>query len=155
MICYTDDTIAHQLTTGNLRNPNNMQPSRLAASEVRRYVLNTVSYYSNPKNRQQAAAAAANTNTTTRNSGFFSAFKRSSSNTTSSSYSSLPETGYEKLLPPSIELPQVNPNYKMHHYNYLYGLGFSATSSIGDGQIWDSIIKMVSFIFVCVCVIYI
>ncbi|KAI7858508.1 retinal pigment epithelial membrane protein-domain-containing protein [Circinella umbellata] len=142
MICYTDDTIAHQLTTENLRNPNNMQPSRLAASEVRRYVLNTVSYYSNPKNRQQAAAAAANTNTTTRNSGFFSAFKRSSSNTTSSSYSSLPETGYEKLLPPSIELPQVNPNYKMHHYNYLYGLGFSATSSIGDGKIWDSIIKM-------------
>ena len=143
MICYKDDTIAHQLTTGNLRNPANMQPSRLAASEVRRYVLNTVSYYSNAKNRQQAATA----NNTTGSSGFFSAFKKSSSNNTSSSYSSLPEAVYDKLLPPSIELPQVNPNYKMHNYNYLYGLGFSATSSIGDGKIWDSIIKMVSWFF--------
>ncbi|KAI9496647.1 retinal pigment epithelial membrane protein-domain-containing protein, partial [Zychaea mexicana] len=131
MICYPDDTIAHQLTTENLRNPSNMRPLRLAASEVRRYVLNTVSYYSTGRNRQSASNG---------NSGLFGAFKRSSN--AGSSHSSLPEAGYDKLLPPSMELPQINPNYKMQNYNFLYGLGFSASSSIADGKIWDSIIKM-------------
>ncbi|KAI8149736.1 retinal pigment epithelial membrane protein-domain-containing protein [Fennellomyces sp. T-0311] len=128
MICYPDDTIARQLTTESLRNPASMRPQRLGASEVRRYVLHTVT--------QTGSRQSGRTNNG--NSGLFGAFKRSSAG----SDNGLSHADYHELLQPSIELPQINPIYKMHNYTYLYGLGFSASSSIADGKIWDSIIKV-------------
>lgn len=134
MICYHDDTIAHQLTTENLRNPNSMNPPRLASSELRRYVLHTVSYSGGNKRASGGS----------RLSGIF---RRSTASGAGGggSYAWMPEASYDRWLQPSLELPQVNPNYKMHSYTFLYGLGFSAVSSITDGKIWDSIIKAVIY----------
>ena len=42
IVCYADDTIAHQLTTYNLRNPKQMNPSHLAKHEIRRFNLANV-----------------------------------------------------------------------------------------------------------------
>ncbi|CAO3582689.1 unnamed protein product [Absidia cylindrospora] len=169
MICYSDDTIAHQLTTGSLRHPETMQPSRLAASEVRRYALVNIeeehlAYLAN----QSSLPGGGNSggNSTGLSSRFTSAFgnilrgnnkkqsipNAAASTTTSSGtgagddikpsgYSWMPTASYELLVQPSLELPQINPNYNMHKYKFMYSLGFSAATSIMDGQIWDSIVK--------------
>lgn len=134
IICYPDDTIAQQLMVEGLRNPTQMKPPRLAASELRRYVLHTVS-----------VTGSRHPSTVSGNSGggLFGAFRK-----TTPATNSIPEASYNKWLQPSLELPQVNPNYKLHAHTFMYGLGFSASSSIADGQIWDTIIKAVSWILI-------
>lgn len=152
-MCYKDDTIAHQLSTHSLRNPSEMKPSRLAPSEVRRYVLSNL-------DEESISFMASNSmipstaSVTSRITSVWSYFRGTantnadveSSMTSPASgwYANLPEASFTKIIQPSLELPQVNPLYSMHKYKYLYGLGFSAASSIADGTIWDSIVKAVS-----------
>ncbi|KAI7899030.1 retinal pigment epithelial membrane protein-domain-containing protein, partial [Cokeromyces recurvatus] len=153
MICYPDDTIARQLTTHYLRHPQEMKPSRLVASEVRRYVLTNIeeehiNYMANYNNISKTPIK-------NRLSSVFSMFSNKKStqpeeNNTSSYYSEttankwyswIPIASFNKRIQPSIELPQINPNYKMRPYTFMYGLGFSASSSLKEGAIWDSIVK--------------
>lgn len=165
LICYSDDTIAHQLATESLRQPENMmRPPRLASSEVRQYCLSNIedehlAYLSNQSslpgnggssgissrfssaigsvfrnNKQSIPKASAATSSNTNNEMDF----------ISPTYSWMPTASYSLRIQPSLELPQINPNYKMCNYKYMYGLGFSAASSITDGQIWNSIVKTVN-----------
>ena len=155
IVCYRDDTIAHQLTTQSLRNPADMKPSRLAPSEVRRYVLSsideeTISFMAN---NSMLPTTSSITSRISSMWGYVRGSTPQATNDVESStgpstaaagwYATLPVASYGKLAQPSIELPQVNPLYKMHSYKYLYGLGFSASSSIGDGTVWDAVVKMV------------
>ncbi|KAI8335812.1 retinal pigment epithelial membrane protein-domain-containing protein [Chlamydoabsidia padenii] len=159
MICYSDDTIAHQLTTGSLRHPDTMRPSRLAASEVRRYALINIEeeHLAYLANQSSLPGRGSNKNNTGGISGRFSTVfgnmlrntKKQSipdaattaSSGDNSAYAWMPLASYELLVQPSLELPQINPDYNMNNYKYMYSLGFSAATSIMDGQIWDSIVK--------------
>lgn len=153
MICYADDTIAHQLSTNNLRNPSEMKPPRLAASEVRRYMLpnieeETINFMANNNTIMSSIS-----NLSARISSVWSYFRGTTNNNNDVEsfaynasapagwYASYPVASFGKLVQASMELPQVNPIYKMHSYQFVYGLGFS---SIEDGKIWDSIVKVVS-----------
>lgn len=153
MICYPDDTIARQLSTEYLRNPSTMQPSRLVASEVRRYLLanieeESITYMANN------SLIPSKTSVTTR---IFSLFGKKQTSAGSDLeynqdqdmskwYSWMPVASYDKRVQPSIELPQINPKFSMYKHTIMYGLGFSAASSLKDGAIWDSIVKTVSFL---------
>lgn len=152
MICYPDDTIARQLTTEYLRNPSTMQPSRLVASEVRRYLLanieeEKITYMANN------SLIPSKTSVTTRIFGLFGKKQTPASSDLEYNnqdqdmnkwYSWMPIATYDKRVQPSIELPQINPKFSMHKHTIMYGLGFSAASSLKDGAIWDSIVKTVS-----------
>lgn len=158
MICYPDDTIARQLTTEFLRDPNTMKPSRLMASEVRRYQLANIqeenlSYLTNN------TLIPSKNSVSTRISSMFGYFKKSTPAAADSLeygdngdfaahankwYSWMPIASFDKRAQPSIELPQINPKFKMYKHTIMYGLGFSASSSLKDGAIWDSIVKIVS-----------
>jgi hypothetical protein len=163
MICYPDDTIARQLSTESLRNPGNMKPSRLVSSEVRRYMLanidqERVNYMANN------TMIPSKTSVTTRISSMFGYFKGGKNTTHELEYGNtrsgsepsawcawMPVAAYDKRVQPSIELPCINPSFRMKKHTFMYGLGFSASSALQDGAIWDSIVKTVSrFIdFVC------
>ncbi|CEG82646.1 hypothetical protein RMATCC62417_16690 [Rhizopus microsporus] len=140
MICYKDDTIVRQLTTQYLREPHTMKPSRLLGSEVRRYRLSHledehVTYLSKrpAKSRFSLPLFKVFKNDTTQT--------KYSENATNRWYSWMPIATYEQRIQPSIELPQINPNFKMYKHSIMYGLGFSASNSLKDGAIWDSIVK--------------
>ncbi|KAI8379059.1 carotenoid oxygenase [Radiomyces spectabilis] len=146
IVCYPDDTILHQLTTESLRNPNNMNPPRLMPSEVRRYLLPSVeeehaTYLANSTSLSSASTV------TSRISSMWSYIRKSEKETknravdTNKWYAWMTVASYEKLVQPSLELPQINPYYHLRKYSYMYSLGFSASSSIRDGEIWDSIVK--------------
>ncbi|KAL9539032.1 hypothetical protein MBANPS3_010512 [Mucor bainieri] len=149
MVCYPDDTIARQLTTEYLRNPSKMQPSRLVASEVRRYLLanieeEKITYMANN------SLIPSKTSVTTRIFGLFGKKQTPASSDLEYNnqdqdmnkwYSWMPVASYDKRVQPSIELPQINPKFSMHKHTIMYGLGFSAASSLKDGAIWDSIVK--------------
>lgn len=153
IITYRDETIANQLTTENLRNPASMQPPRLAPSEVRRYVLTcideeAISFLT--KNTLMPSTSGVTSRISSmwsylRGSNASNDVERSDANSAQVSgwYASLPVASYRAIVQPSLELPQVNPLYKMQKYQYMYGLGFSAANSIADGKIWDSIVKTV------------
>ncbi|KAI8140808.1 retinal pigment epithelial membrane protein-domain-containing protein [Fennellomyces sp. T-0311] len=154
ILCYRDDTIAHQLTTHNLRNPADMKPPRLAPSELRRFVLSnldeeTITFMANNSMIPSAASVTSRISSVW---GYLRGSNSAANDVESSApsaapsgwYATLPVASYGKLAQPSIEMPQVNPLYNMHRYKFMYGLGFSAASSIGDGKIWDSIVKVVS-----------
>lgn len=159
MICYPDDTIARQLTTEYLRNPSTMQPSRLVASEVRRYLLanieeEKITYMANN------SLIPSKTSVTTRIFGLFGKKQTPASSDleynnqdqdTNKWYSWMPIASYDKRVQPSIELPQINPKFSMYKHTIMYGLGFSAASSLKDGAIWDSIVKTVSVYFIPDC----
>lgn len=156
MICYPDDTIARQLSTEYLRNPSTMKPSRLVASEVRRYMLanieeEKIGYLANN------SLIPSKTTVTSRISSVFGFLGNKKTNNndieynqqhnigaTNKWYSWMPIATYDKRVPPSIELPQINPKFKMHKQTFMYGLGFSASNSLKDGAIWDSIVKTVN-----------
>ncbi|KAI8355130.1 carotenoid oxygenase [Blakeslea trispora] len=155
MICYPDDTIARQLTTEFLRNPNEMKPSRLVASELRRYKLNkiqeeSIQYLANNK------SIPSKNNMSTRLSSVFSMLgkKRQSLAVPSSDieynnedsankwYAWMPIASFSKCVQICVELPQINPNLKMQDHTFVYGLSFSADNTLKNGAIWDSIVKM-------------
>ncbi|KAI8085086.1 retinal pigment epithelial membrane protein-domain-containing protein [Halteromyces radiatus] len=160
MICYSDDTIAHQLSTGSLRHPETMTPSRLASSEVRRYTLVNIEEEHLAFLANQSPLPGVGGNSTGGFSGRFAStvgnlFRNNKNKSIPnaaaaatggddgkiSSYSWIPLATYELIVQPSLELPHINPHYNMHKYNYMYSLGFSAASSIMDGQVWNSIVK--------------
>ncbi|KAI8085398.1 retinal pigment epithelial membrane protein-domain-containing protein [Thamnidium elegans] len=156
MICYPDDTIARQLTTEFLRNPGAMKPSRLMASEVRRYQLANIEEENLCYMTNNTLIPSKNS-VTTRISSMFGLIKKptpsaadnleygDNGNNASHAnkwYSWMPVASFDKRVQPSIELPQINPKYKMYKHTIMYGLGFSASSSLQDGAIWDSIVKI-------------
>lgn len=161
MICYPDDTIARQLTTEFLRNPSSMKPSRLVASEVRRYQLANIEE-ENLAYLTNNSLIPSKTSVSSRITSVFGLFKKN--NTTGAAadhleygenggseahhankwYSWMPLASFDKRVQPPIELPQINPKCKMYKHTIMYGLGFSASSSLKDGAIWDSIVKIVS-----------
>lgn len=147
MVCYDDDLVLSQLATEILRNPNHM--GRLKFSDLRRYVLN------NPQRESHDIYVANNSfipsavSVTSRISSVWNYVTGSSNqpeNATGSSgwYAWMPVIGSEKLAETALELPQINPNYKMQKHSFVYGIGFNPGSHVGDGKIWDSIIKIVS-----------
>ncbi|KAG0173544.1 hypothetical protein DFQ28_002152 [Apophysomyces sp. BC1034] len=148
IVCYPDATIAHQLTTQNLRNPSTMEPRRLACSEVRRYKLGRVDEAKSIFSANNTVMPST-TSVTSKVSSVWGYLRGSSATDEEQRvgaigtgwHSWMPVASFEKRVEPSLELPQVNPNYKMQKYTYMYGLGFSATSAITDGRIWDSIVK--------------
>lgn len=138
MICYADDTIARQLTTEYLRNPSSMKPARLAASEVRRYVLANIeeekmSYLTNSKSIPSKGNVL---------SSLFGGKKKTSND--SKWYSWMPIASFDKRAEPAVELPQINPNWKLKQHSFMYGLTFSVSNSLQDGALWDSIVKIVT-----------
>ncbi|KAI8075388.1 carotenoid oxygenase [Gilbertella persicaria] len=150
MICYPDDTIARQLATEFLRNPDKMEPSRLVASEVRRYKLTNIEEESINYMANNGLIPSKNSVSTRISSvfGMFGNNKRSSlpqseaySENAKKWYSWMPIASFDKRVQPSIELPQINPKFKMQKYSFMYGLGFSASNALKDGAIWDSIVK--------------
>ncbi|ORX54429.1 hypothetical protein DM01DRAFT_1335578 [Hesseltinella vesiculosa] len=161
LVCYKDDTILHQLSTDSLRSPEaHMVPSRIMASEVRRYTLVNIeeehlvfakrqSSTTSSSSSSFSFSAPANTNGAPSGKwasalgNFFRSGAKSASATSKLDVNQpwLPNAQIDRLLPPSLELPQIHPHYRMYPYQYMYGLGFSAASSIQDGQIWDSIVK--------------
>jgi carotenoid cleavage dioxygenase-like enzyme len=156
MICYRDDTIARQLNIHTLRNPHLMEPSRLASSEVRRYRLNNVED-EKMNYLEHSRSIPSQTTISNRLSSLFGYFKGGkppqqqrdvleygAGGDGKKWYSWMPIASFDKRVQPSLELPQVNPNYKLHKYNFMYGLGFAPSSVIQDGAIWDSIVKIVS-----------
>ncbi|KAI8878597.1 hypothetical protein K501DRAFT_277366 [Backusella circina FSU 941] len=158
MICYRDDTIARQLCIDTLRNPHRMNPSRMASSEVRRYRLNNVED-EKMNYLEHSRSIPSQTNITNRLSSIFGYFKGSNQQQQQQQqqrdqmeyggnddgkkwYSWMPIASFDKRVQPSLELPQVNPNFKLHKYDFMYGLGFAPSSVIQDGAIWDSIVKI-------------
>lgn len=143
MICYPDDTIARQLTTHFLRQPAKMEPSRLMGSEVRRYKLTRL--------EDEHIAYLSHKPAKSRLSSILNVFKTDTATQTKYSetadnrwYSWMPTAPYDQRVSPSIELPQINPHFKMYKHTMMYGLGFSASNSLKHGAIWDSIVKIVS-----------
>ncbi|KAI9483015.1 MAG: carotenoid oxygenase [Benjaminiella poitrasii] len=145
MICYEDDTIASQLSTEGLRHPEQM--GHLSFSEVRRYVLDQ------PEQEAHSIYIANNSfipSATSVTSRFGSVWNyvtgasnaRENATGTSGWHAWMPVVSHQKLIETTLELPQVNPRYRMKPYSFVYGLGFSADSSIQEGKIWDSIIKI-------------
>ncbi|KAG1494874.1 hypothetical protein G6F46_005827 [Rhizopus delemar] len=141
MICYPDDTIARQLTTHFLRQPAKMEPSRLMGSEIRRYKLTRL--------EDEHIAYLSHKPAKSRLSSILNVFKTDTATQTKYSetadnrwYSWMPTAPYDQRVPPSIELPQINPHFKMYKHTMMYGLGFSASNSLKHGAIWDSIVKI-------------
>lgn len=158
MVCYPDDTIARQLTTEFLRNPTTMKPSRLMASEVRRYQLSNIQE-ENLNYMTNNTLIPSKNSVSTRITSVFGFLKKSTPVSATDNldygdsvtrankwYSWMPVASFDKRVQPSIELPQINPKFKMYKHSVMYGLGFSASSSLQDGAIWDSIVKVVSYI---------
>ncbi|GAA5813399.1 hypothetical protein MFLAVUS_006877 [Mucor flavus] len=145
MACYNDDKITQQLSTENLRHPESM--GKLDFAELRRYVL------SNPQHEAHQIYVANNSfipsavSVTSRIGSVWNYVSGSSNqpeNATGSSgwHAWMPVVEFKKLADTTLELPQINPNFKMQNYSYVYGLGFSPESSIQEGRLWDSIIKI-------------
>lgn len=152
ILCYKDATIAHQLTTENMRNPSEMKPSRLASSELRRFVLSNIedeslSYLTNNSILPTASGVASRVSSMwsyLRGTNATTDVENSTAQPSAAAagwYATLPVASSGQLVQSSMELPQVNPLYRMHRHKYVYGVGFSEES---DGKIWDSIIKTVS-----------
>ncbi|KAI8379443.1 carotenoid oxygenase [Radiomyces spectabilis] len=145
MIAYPDDTIAHQLTVDNLRHPENMTPSSLTTSEFRRYHLANLSHASTVYTNNNGYIPTASS-LTGRISSLYGYLRGT---TTQDIGKTIPmgATGWASWMPqatfttwtdPGIELPQVNSKYHRQQYTYLYGLGFSSSSS---KTMYDTIVK--------------
>ncbi|KAI8979501.1 carotenoid oxygenase [Mycotypha africana] len=153
IVCYENDQIAHQLSTDNLRHPEKM--GQLAFSQVRRYTLNRPDMDAHATYLANNSFIPSATSITSRISSVLNYVTgRQSRSSTSSSedgansignsgwHAWMPVIGFEELIDTTLELPQVNPYYKMRSYSFIYGLGFTPENSIKEGRIWDSIVKI-------------
>ncbi|GAN07383.1 carotenoid oxygenase [Mucor ambiguus] len=145
MVCYENDAITQQLSTENLRHPETM--GRLASSQVRRYTLNQPqqdAHKTYVANNSFIPSAISITSRIGSVWNYVSGGSNQPENAVGSSgwHAWMPVIGFDTLVESTLELPQVNPNYKMKNYTYIYGLGFSATSAVQEGKIWDSITKI-------------
>jgi carotenoid cleavage dioxygenase-like enzyme len=149
MVCYNDDKITQQLSTEQLRCPETM--GHLASSQVRRYTLSHPQHEAHQTYINNNSFIPSTISITSRIGSVWNYVTGGSNlpeNATGNSgwHAWMPVIGFDKLVENSLELPQVNPLYKMKPYTFVYGLGFSANSSVQEGKIWDSIIKIVSLI---------
>ncbi|KAG2183087.1 hypothetical protein INT44_006068 [Umbelopsis vinacea] len=151
IVCYSDDTIAHQLTTANLRDPKSMSPAHLARHEIRRFYLaniqeESISFFSNN------SVSHAGSTISDRASSVWSFIKGRVStpkeaDIESDSHSSgwaaaIPKAAEEVVLPAPLELPQVNGSVKGHVYNFVWGLSVAPTGdSNTEGKMWNCIVK--------------
>lgn len=147
MVCYDDDKIVQQLSTEQLRHPETM--GRLAFSQVRRYTLAHPQHEAHQTYINNNSFIPSTVSITSRIGSVWNYVTGGSNmpeNATGASgwHAWMPVIGFEKLVENPLELPQVNPLYKMKQYTFVYGLGFSAHTSVEEGKIWDSIIKIVS-----------
>ncbi|KAI7888680.1 carotenoid oxygenase [Mucor mucedo] len=144
MACYDDDRILSQLATESLRNPKEM--GKLQPAQIRRYILG------NPQREAHDVYVANNSfipsavSITSRIGSVWNYVTGSSyapENATGSSgwHAWMPIVTFEQLAEATLELPQINPNYKMQQHAFVYGLGFHQGSH-EEGKIWDSIIKI-------------
>lgn len=153
IVCYADDTIAHQLTTYNLRNPKQMNPSHLAKHEIRRFNLANVqeesmSFFSN--NSLSSAGSSISERASSVWSFVKSTVGRSkasdieSDSLASSWASAIPKAIEAVVLAQPLELPQVNGSVKQHAYNFVWGLSVAPTGdSNTEGKMWNCIVKAV------------
>ena len=153
IVCYPDDTIAHQLATANLRDPKSMDPAHLARHEIRRFYLanvqeESVSFFANN------SVSSAGTTISDRASSVWSFIKGRvstpkendiESDVHSSGWAAaIPKAAEEIVMPVPLELPQVNPSVKGHVYNFVWGLSVAPTGdSNTEGKMWNCIVKAV------------
>ncbi|CAO3676973.1 unnamed protein product [Rhizopus stolonifer] len=139
LACYENDAILHRFATEAMRDP---EMERLPPSDIRRFVL------TNP--RQEASKAYTDNNSYVPSTvsitsrvgtvwNYVTGQSNHPENATGASgwHAWMPVVKYERLSEATLELPQVNPAYKMHKYSFVYGLG-----NTGNNKIWDSIIKL-------------
>ncbi|KAH8550472.1 retinal pigment epithelial membrane protein-domain-containing protein [Umbelopsis sp. PMI_123] len=151
IVCYSDDTIAHQLTTANLRDPKSMDPPHLAKHEIRRFYLanieeESMSFFSNN------AVSSVSSTIGDRASSVWSFIKGrvskpreadiESDSVSSGSGATIPKAAEEIVLPIPLELPQVNASVKGRVYNFVWGLSVAPTGdSNTEGKMWNCIVK--------------
>jgi torulene dioxygenase len=156
IVCYSDDTIAHQLTTANLRDPKSMDPPHLAKHEIRRFYLanieeESMSFFSNN------AVSSVSSTIGDRASSVWSFIKGrvskpreadiESDSVSSGSGATIPKAAEEIVLPIPLELPQVNASVKGRVYNFVWGLSVAPTGdSNTEGKMWNCIVKAVCII---------
>lgn len=151
--CYDDATIAYQLALPSLRNPAEMHPSQLSPSQIRRYTLAQLALESE---RYAANNSYIPTNSilslvgmggsTTPVSSDVAGKEKQGVSIATGWYGWMPETIYEIVAEGGLELPQVNPKFRLHRYRFLYGIGLSERAISEPGRIWDSIVKAVSYL---------
>ncbi|KAI8382481.1 carotenoid oxygenase [Blakeslea trispora] len=148
LVSYQDDKITQQLSTEMLRQPEQM--GRLASAELRRYTLKQPqhdahqAYIANNSFIPSAVSITSRVGTVW---NYVTGNTHLPENATGSSgwHAWMPVVDYEKLTDVSLELPCVNPDYKMKPYSFVYGIGFKDTVSslpVPEGKIWDSIVKI-------------
>ncbi|OBZ87002.1 Beta,beta-carotene 9',10'-oxygenase [Choanephora cucurbitarum] len=145
---YQDDAIAHQLSTEMLRQPEKM--GRLAAAELRRYTLNQPqhdahqTYVANNSFIPSAVSITSRVGTVW---NYVTGSTNLPENAIGSSgwHAWMPVVDYEKLTNVTLELPTINPDYKMKPYSFVYGLAFKdnlSSLAVPEGKLWDSIVKL-------------
>lgn len=148
MVCYDDDKITEQLSTENLRHPEKM--GQLAFAQLRRYVLNHPQHEAHKTYVDNNSFIPSTISVTSRIGSVWNYVTGNSSqpeNATGASgwHAWMPVVDHKTLVDITLELPQINPNYRMKQHTFVYGVGFSAENSVQEGKIWDSIVKVVSF----------
>ncbi|RUS20826.1 hypothetical protein BC937DRAFT_94291 [Endogone sp. FLAS-F59071] len=147
--CYDDATIAYQLSLPSLRNPAEMHPARLSPSQIRRYTLAQLASESErfaannsyiPTNSILSLVGMGGSSTPV-SDDVAGKEKKQSVSIAAGWYGWMPETVYEIVAEGGLELPQVNPRFRLHRYRYLYGVGLSERAISEPGRIWDSIVK--------------
>ncbi|GAB5592338.1 hypothetical protein Unana1_07238 [Umbelopsis nana] len=151
IVCYSDDTIAHQLTTHNLRNPKQMDPAHLAQHEIRRFKLanikeESISFFAN--NSVSSVGSSIGERASSVWSFVKSTVGRSreldieSDSVNATWAAAIPKAAEEIVLAQPLELPQVNGSVKQHAYNFVWGLSVAPTGdSNTEGKMWNCIVK--------------
>ncbi|KAG1450798.1 hypothetical protein G6F46_008310 [Rhizopus delemar] len=139
MVCYEDDTIVHRFATEKMRDAD---MERLPSSEVRRFVLANPRHEANKiylDNNSYIPSAISVTSRIGTVWNYVTGQAGQPENATGSAgwHAWMPVVKYERISEATLELPQVNPLYKMRKYSFAYGLG-----NTGNSKMWDSIIKL-------------
>jgi hypothetical protein len=141
MVCYDNNAIAQQLSIENLRKPD----AKVEKGHLRRYVLARPDHEAHQvylANHSFITSAVSITSRIGTVWNYMTGSSALSSNATGTSgwHAWMPVVEYELLLSDTgLELPQLNPNYKMKPYSFVYG-----TSSGKNNTVWNSIVKIVS-----------
>lgn len=138
IVCYNDDTIVQQLSIDNLRRPD----IQLDKGQVRRFVLERPEHEAHKtyvNNNSFIPSAISITSRIGSVWNYMTGGSKQPENATGGSgwYAWMPVIEYEKLVDTTLELPQVNPNYRMKPYTFVYGLNSE------DDSMWNSIVKIV------------
>ncbi|RCI02924.1 hypothetical protein CU098_005962 [Rhizopus stolonifer] len=143
LVCYQDDRITQQLSTEVLRQPETLD---LPFAQLRRYVLQQPQHEAHQTylaNHSFIPSAVAITSRIGSVWNYVTGNTYSPENATGASgwHAWMPVVEYEVLTDASLELPVVNPTYKMKSYGFVYGLGFK-TPSVEQGTLWNAIVKI-------------